>query len=667
MKYILILLFLFSCLGSSHAQKKYTFNAVSSKSDKHVKKANELDVSDVNRIVREAPDTVLIWVSGHGITMYRDTTMDSLQLGHSKGKHKGQRVLTYRNLKGAVAGDYSSWAALTFGMGSIEGVISTNGKMYNVGRAGSSVMMFEENDIIEKLTFDCQELQLPEPYRKTHTGKQLYYKYDWRAAGASVDEFLYLEPKIDLSKIYVEYPSALVAVAQRCVTWYWELDYDVYLNRGSNLDSVDLWVKAVFNIVQAVYAREGITVILKSTFVWTTPSPYSGNSGNRLTQFTQTRKSWNGDLAHLISFTAGGGVAYVNGIIMCTFNIGQVAAQMGFSGVGAAFYNYTQYSWTINCICHEMAHQLGGQHTHYNLYRNAAGVMGYRMDTCGQKCGYGMYYAGTPYIEAIPVNGGTILSYCHVCTSVGTKITNGFGEQPTATMIANINYSVACLTCLLTEPPPLPCIDTIQTKFIPCPTGTTGQIKQQRQYSCVNKLWGTWKTIDSPCVKKCDTIREIGTKPCAPNQTGIKWYMLENICGVPQDTIITSNTCQDTIPKSCIYKLQGNDTTYYRIVDSLIASPTLKSVNGQYVPYYIQSILTCKTCCSCTNHVYNWVRTRNGVSTKITWTTGNRIYYKNYGTIAYLKGDTLTCTVTSPTHTKTKNCVNALPVSIIIK
>src|SRR5690606_4854996 len=81
------------------------------------------------------------------------------------------------------------------------------------------------------------------------------------------------------------------------------------------------------------------------------------------------------------------------------------------------------YSWDVNASSHEMGHNLGSHHTHWCGWPGGAidGCTTLEPDDNNNGC-------STP-IPQYPVNGGTIMSYCHL-VSTGINLNNGFGPLP---------------------------------------------------------------------------------------------------------------------------------------------------------------------------------------------------------------------------------------------
>ena len=230
----------------------------------------------------------------------------------------------------------------------------------------------------------------------------------------------------------------------RCVTMYFEIDYDLYQANNSSTTTTANWMTSVFNNVQTIFTNDGITTSLKSTFIWTTPDPYDGigdSSADYLYKFNELRPVFDGDVGQLLGIDPGGlgGVAVgINGI--CT------QSNFSYSDVSFSFQTVPTYSWTILVITHEFGHLLGSPHTHgchWNGNETA-------IDGCGQSAGY---FEGDCDEGPIPSETiqGTIMSYCHLVDGVGINFVNGFGPQPAARIISKVNAG----TCLSTD-----CINT---------------------------------------------------------------------------------------------------------------------------------------------------------------------------------------------------------------
>jgi len=234
-------------------------------------------------------------------------------------------------------------------------------------------------------------------------------------------------------------------LSDRCVTTYFELDYDAFMANGSDVQTATNWITSIFNNVQTIYANDGISTALRSVFVWTEQDPYSGtSSSDYLEAFIVRRPIFDADVAQFVT-TNGGGLGGVAGGIgsICT------PRNMSFSDVNFGFSTVPSYSWTVQVITHELGHVYGSPHTH-GCYWNGNNTS---IDGCGTTAGF---VEGNCVTGPIP-SSGTIMSYCHL-VSAGINFANGFGPQPTARILAHVNAS-RCLStdCINT------CINTISS------------------------------------------------------------------------------------------------------------------------------------------------------------------------------------------------------------
>ncbi len=220
-----------------------------------------------------------------------------------------------------------------------------------------------------------------------------------------------------------------------CIRLYWEVNYDIYTGKGS-LTAATNYVTAVFNQSAILYTNDNIPVSLSQLYVWNTASPYTGTSTSTLlSQFQTNVNSFNGDLGHLIGYAGGGGIAAsINGL--CNSNTDY---KQCYSGISSTYQNVPTFSWTVEVVTHEQGHLMGSKHTHACAWNgnNTA------IDNCGPTAGYA--YEGSCSGAPTPVNGGTIMSYCHLVGSVGINFSNGFGSQPKAAILAKYN-AASCLT-----------------------------------------------------------------------------------------------------------------------------------------------------------------------------------------------------------------------------
>lgn len=445
MKKILPALFLL-CGLLSHSQNKIADHIKELQSDKRTfKPVSVLDVAtqtpsedlrkvvdnatlatikldDVNQIANGQYETIAVEIPFKGQTLktllYKvDIFAEGFHVDTDKATNVPyQKGVYYR---GILEGDNHSLASFNFFNGEFNGVISA-GPIGNVvvgklDRAGNTTEYIVYSDAEMRVLngFDC---------------------------GVKDDEF---------PPAPANYGQHRDIQSDRCVTMYFEVDYNIYVGNGLNLTAATNWMTSVYNNMQMLYVADDITTALKSIFVWTTLDPYDGvgtTSGAYLNLFHETRPVFDGDLGQLVGIDPGGlgGLAVtINGL--CNAN------NYCYSDVNFSYSTVPTYSWTINVLTHEFGHLLGSRHTHACVWNgNNTSI-----DGCGQQAGYTEGSCATGPIPSASEKG-TIMSYCHLISGVGINLANGFGIQP-ATAIINAVNNGACLStdCVNT------CINTV--------------------------------------------------------------------------------------------------------------------------------------------------------------------------------------------------------------
>lgn len=272
----------------------------------------------------------------------------------------------------------------------------------------------------------------------------------------------------DVATNTVDKPKNRAAAPQstRCVAMYFEIDRNLYQQNGSSTTTTTNWMTSVFNNVQTLYTNDGISISLKSMFIWTTADPYNNigtSSSDYLYKFHDVRPIFDGDVGQLVGIDPGGlgGVAVtIDGL--CSQD------NFSYSDVEFSYNTVPQYSWTIMVITHEFGHLLGSPHTHACVWNGDNTPI----DNCGPDAigssGEGFECMANPPI--IPQDQGTIMSYCHL-QNVGINLANGFGPQPAALVLATVNAG-SCLSsdCINT------CTNTVFNVTVTSITNTTASV-----------------------------------------------------------------------------------------------------------------------------------------------------------------------------------------------
>jgi len=316
--------------------------------------------------------------------------------------------------RGIIKGNYNSVAAFSFFKGEMSGVVSSGtyqnlvvGKLKNTQGNGNYII---------------------------YSDAQMNVDHSFKCAASEDNVVPGFRPKQSTQRS---------TQSEHCVTLYFEMDYTLYEENNSDVETATNWMTSLFNNVQALYDNDGITTALKSVFVWTEPDPYDGGLGSSdyLMSFYSNRPSFDGDAGMLIGEDEGGlgGVAIAIGGLCSRQNV-------SYSDVDSFFDEVPVFSWNVQVITHELGHLFGSPHTH-GCYWNGDDTA---IDGCGSSAGF---VEGECELGPIPdaETGGTIMSYCHLVDGVGINFANGFGPQPAQ----RIQDHVAGSMCLSTD-----CINT---------------------------------------------------------------------------------------------------------------------------------------------------------------------------------------------------------------
>jgi len=366
--------------------------------------------------------------------------------------------------RGIVKGDWGSVASVSFFNNELSGIISARGI---------------QNLVIGKLD------------KPGNDSEYIIYS----DANLKVSNNFKCTTKDDLSP--VDTSSRSEQGASKCVTMFFEIDYNIYIRNGRSTTNTGNWMTAVFNNVQTLYANDGISVALKSFFVWTTQDPYDGDSSSDyLFQFNENTCVFDGDVGQLLGIDSGGlgGVAVgLNGL--CT------SANFSYSDVDFSYSSVPTFSWTVQVITHEFGHLLGSPHTHTCVWNgNNTPIDNCAPYALGENWEGGSCMTDPP---TIPYDEqGTIMSYCHLVDGVGIGFNNGFGPQPAARIRNRVN-NAGCLGTNCTNS----CINSVCEVSVTNVTSTTAQIdwnetdssrtSWQLSIKPFNSTTDTWTSVDA--------------------------------------------------------------------------------------------------------------------------------------------------------------------------
>ena len=203
-----------------------------------------------------------------------------------------------------------------------------------------------------------------------------------------------------------------IAGGEVCMTVDIAIDTDnAFLNTfGGNEDQAQGYIETLIAGANVIYKRDcGTQLAIVYTRLWSETDPWSGSStSDRLYEFRdywrQQMGSISRDTTHLLSTQSlGGGVAYTIGAVCSTNSSYAVSANLnGF--FPTPLQAHSPQNWDMIVFTHELGHLFDSPHTHsYNPI----------IDGCGNG-------------DCSDAFGGTIMSYCHLCSGGINNIDLGF-------------------------------------------------------------------------------------------------------------------------------------------------------------------------------------------------------------------------------------------------
>jgi len=326
--------------------------------------------------------------------------------------------------------------------------------------------------------------------------------------------------------------------ASKCVRIYFELGKSVFDSKGGSAGAA-AYISSVFNMVAALYVNEQITVVISEIYVWTTAEPYSSSSTTSvLYSFGSARKdNFNGDLGQFVRLKSSGsmsGVAWLNVLCYTYFALNK-SGRYSVVEIQPTFNSLPTYSWTVEVITHELGHNLGSPHTQSCTWTGGA------IDNCTTTEG------GCPAGPA-PVNGGTIMSYCHL-SSYGINFSKGFGPLPGALIRERVN-AVQCLTectaiTVSCNPPSDLSTSNLSSNAITLSWASSGADSYLVQYKETSS--STWTTATASTISLSHNLTGLSA--------GISYnWQVKSICGNTSSSFAagtfstSSSSCKSTAP-----------------------------------------------------------------------------------------------------------------------
>lgn len=330
-------------------------------------------------------------------------------------------VLFYQ---GIIKNDNHSIVAITVFENEVNGVISDNSGNYNLGKNkldATNYVLYNDKKVQLPFTFECGDNVIDAP--------------------AYTNE--------------INGTNKLLALSY-CQRITFTCDYDMYLAFDSNSNNVFNYVASLFNVVGTFYKNEGINMFVQTVEIYATLDPFCETSSDcALTSYKLTNVILNGaNIIHLLAMDIyGNGGRADLGSLTC--------AAAAYSNIEGSFYAFPTYSWDANVVAHEMGHNLNSRHTHEcvwngnataidncNIYWGSATLLGPLQSNCSGGFNFPLGNGGLcPNGPSPGSGGGTVMSYCHGCSSIGINFSNGLGLQPGNVMRNFINNALCFTTC----------------------------------------------------------------------------------------------------------------------------------------------------------------------------------------------------------------------------
>ncbi|MEP7269758.1 MAG: M12 family metallo-peptidase, partial [Saprospiraceae bacterium] len=401
----------------------------------------ELNKAELQNILDKRANTLNLKIpyleQSFDVNLYQiDIFTDHFKVGTSGPDSTSKSYKKGVYYTGTVSNDPGSFISLSFFENELIGMISS--KKYgdiNIGKLNEhndqDYIIFNDQDRFEQNNFNCGTV-------------------DTISSIFKMDEI-----KRDLKN------QVLESRAAGCVGIDFEVANNIYVAKSSNVTTVTDWLTSLFVHIKTIYTNEQIDIKINYIYIWTTPDSYTKNVNNTsitLNELANLRKSrsanpeFTGNLHHLVlkspSSTSAAGVAWITSNPLCSdpYRFG-----LTFLWLDPVPVSLPYYLWDIGSVAHELGHNFGSPHTQSCDWAGGA------IDGC-------VTQEGSCHVGPLPSkDGGTIMSYCHLVSSVGTKLSNGFGPLPGNLIRSTVRTSTCVVTGTCGGSIPLPtCNDGIQ-------------------------------------------------------------------------------------------------------------------------------------------------------------------------------------------------------------
>ncbi len=361
----------------------------------------KLNFSKLSSILNSKDDNILLEIpSGKNSILQLELVKSSVLSGDFRtASISSGGTVTYLNYnpglyyRGIIRGDNDSWAAVSIFNDFVMAVIASNDGNYNVsplkGNSGfysGNYVFFNDRDLINKNNFICLSDEITNK-RISETDNNVSVNSDFSLQGP--------------------------------IRKYFECDYKMYQDFGSNTTNVNNFVSSLYNACIAFYQQDQIATTLHAVFIWTVPDIYTNTNNLQiiLRRFgARVKDNFDGHLAQWVSTRTdvGGGIAWID-MLCVNYTPWDSAGRYAACVLDTIMRPYPVFSWDVFVLCHEMGHNVGSQHTHNCSWPGGP------IDTCYP-------VEGGCYNGPIKPRIGTIMSYCH--SNLGVNLAFGFGPLP---------------------------------------------------------------------------------------------------------------------------------------------------------------------------------------------------------------------------------------------